>query len=671
MSKKSLILKKKSFLTLLGMLIFIIVCMVDLKAIYWAALDTHKVFSATNSIAFVLYFLLSFFAVLILLTYIFHLKQLEARLKSIQSQTWLKWLVAIPLCLFPVWFFSFSSWGQVFTSPALHFWCFTCIIILVSWLTSETFHTIFSFKSIFLSILLVGGIFLIVDKMKGVVDYPFSLYWSEGNRFWDYSLLFAKNKYVYPQNQPIFAFIDLGRQSLWGLPFLFGNVTIVVMRFWNVFLFTFVYVIFGYLVFKRKNTSIPLALFLGLWTFIFLNQGPIYTPLILSAMLVWVTGEAPLIISLLLVIVSSYYANLTRYTWSVAPAIWGVLLALFPSKSAAHKDIDNKINWFRVISIGTAGMFGGLILPMLIPLSTNGATQEFQGAIISSATSTLQSQQLIWSRLWPNETFAPGIFMGILLATLPLILLLMVFFKQTKFKMNMFQISAVSVSCVAFLAVGLIASIKIGGGSNLHNLDMLFINLLILAGIAWKHGGQEWLQDFSHHSLVVKILLTFAIIYPLYPTIVTAYPIVLPSHEDQINTLSFIQKTVNEAKKNGPVLFIDQRQLLTFGLIKDVPLVPEYEKKYLMDRAMSGDKSYFMKFYEDLRNHRFALIINEPSYLEYQSEEVSFGTENDIWIDWVVEPSLCYYRVLRSFKKPSVELLVPRIFPPDPTWNCP
>lgn len=669
MLEKRIHTKGKSIITLLGIAAFIAVCLADIKEIYWAVLDHSRFYSWNNSSAFVLYFILNFFALIILLSFIFLKKKAFANLKPIHPRSWLRWALSFLLCLFPVWFFSFSAWGLIFTSSVLHIWCFSSIVILVIFLTSESSQSLFTLETTIRSILLVGGVFLVGDRMKEVVNYPFSLSWSEGNRLWDYSLLFARSKYIYAADKPIFAFIDLGRQSLWGLPFLFKNVSIAFMRFWNVFLFTFTNILLGYLVFKRKTVLIPLAILLGLWTFLFLNQGPIYTPLILCAMLVWVAGGAPMLLSLVLLTIAGYYANLTRYTWSVAPAIWGVLLALFYIRNKG--DGRYHINWWRVIASGFAGLFGGLVLPLLAPLTTSGATQEFQGALITSAASTLQSQMLIWSRLWPNETFPPGIVLGILLATLPLILLLTAFIRQKKIKINRWQQLAIIGSCLAFLIVGLIASVKVGGGSNLHNLDMLFINLLLLSGIFWKRGGTKWLADFRHHTWLIKALLVFAVVYPLYPAFLTARPYDLPSLKEQKDTIAYLQKSVNEAKNIGEVLLIDQRQLLTFGYLKDVPLVPEYEKKYLMDRAMSGDASFFAKFYSDIKSKRFSLIINEPSFIEYQSEDYYFGTENDIWVEWVAKPLSCYYRPLKTYKNVKVEILIPRVFPPNPWWDCP
>jgi hypothetical protein len=653
---------KKSLVILLGIIVFISVCLLELKAIYWAGLDSARVFSWVNISAFGLFFLFCMLALLIVLTELLPGHAFLSWIKFLHTRGWMNRALQLALCFFPIWFFSFSAWGLVFRSPILHLWCFASMVIISNWLLIRNDRKLFSFRSTIQSILLVGTIFLIGDRFKEISDYPFSMYWSEGNRFWDYSLLFGKDRYLYPSNKPIFAYIDLGRQSLWGLPFIFKNIGISAMRAWNVLLFTATYILLGLLVF-RKKTSLPTTLLLGLWTFLFLNQGPIYTPLILCAMLVWVAGGAPLLISLILLTIAGYYANLTRYTWSIAPAIWGVLLALFYKDK--DKTVKTQIDWLRVVTSGMAGLFGGLILPIIAPLSTSGATQEFQGAIVSSAASTLQSQTLIWSRLLPNETYAPGIVLGILFAAIPLIILLAAFSRQTKLKINLWQQLATIGSCLAFLMVGLIASIKVGGGSNLHNLDMLFINFLFLAGIAWQSGGREWLLKFNPQKPVVYLSLLFMVIYPLFPTITSAYPFDPPSKNDQRNVLAFIQKSVSEAKNIGEVLFIDQRQLLTFGEVKGVALVPEYEKKFIMDRAMSGDEALFIKFYQDLQNHRFSLIINEPAYIEHQFEDASFGTENDVWVEWIAKPTLCYYRILQTYKNPSVELLIPRVMPPD------
>jgi hypothetical protein len=657
------------FVGLAALVLFLLLCLVELKAIYWGGLDKLTVFSPINTTVFILFFLICGLPLLAVLLMLFSPGWLSSLKSKVNVFGSVKWFLVILLGLYPVWLFSFSAWGFVFISPILRIWCFASIVFLMTSLLNNSSESNLSFRSFLTSLLLTGAIFLIGDKLKEVVNYPFSLYWSEGNRFWDYSLLFARNKYIYPSNQPIFAFIDLGRQSLWGLPFLLKNASITLLRLWNVFLFTVPYILLGIILIKNKNTPIKLALFFGFWAFLFLNQGPIYSPLILAAILVVIAIDLPLGWMILLMTAAGYYVNLTRYTWSFAPAIWGALLALF--RTEKEQSLVFHMDWSKCFFSLMAGLVGGFLLPMLLPLSNNGTTQEFQQSFVATAQTTLQNQTLIWSRLLPNPTYAPGIALGLLLVILPLIFTLLVFIRQSHFKLTIWQWVGVIGSSLVFLMVGLVASVKIGGGSNLHNLDMLLINLLLLSGLAWRFGGQKWLLNFEKHSLMIKSLLVFMVLYPLYPTFLTAVPLNLPSFNYQNNTLTIIQRSIDEAKINGEILFIDQRQLLTFGQVRDVTLVPEYEKKYLMNEAMSGNQTLFNQFYQDLRNHRFALIINEPIFINYQAEDAYFGSENDTWVKWVAQPLLCYYRPLQTLSKTGVEILIPRELRPDPSSNCP
>jgi len=108
------------------------------------------------------------------------------------------------------------------------------------------------------------------------------------------------------------------------------------------------------------------------------------------------------------------------------------------------------------------------------------------------------------------------------------------------------------------------------------------------------------------------------------------------------------------------VLFLDQRQLLTFGIIKDVQLVPDYEKKYVMDMAMAGNKLYFDEFYKDIEQKRFGLIISAPVNQAIKTEDDSFGEENNIWVEYVSKPLLKYYEPIYLDKKNNIQLLIPK-----------
>jgi len=134
----------------------------------------------------------------------------------------------------------------------------------------------------------------------------------------------------------------------------------------------------------------------------------------------------------------------------------------------------------------------------------------------------------------------------------------------------------------------------------------------------------------------------------------------LPPQGDVQRLLDNLRQQVENYKSQGEILFLDQRQLLTFGEIKGVPLVPDYEKKYLMDQAMAGNVAYFRSFYNDLSNKRFALIVSEPLFKSYDDSYDPFGEENNAWVKWVSEAVLCYYAPEKTYKEVRVQLLVPR-----------
>ena len=104
---------------------------------------------------------------------------------------------------------------------------------------------------------------------------------------------------------------------------------------------------------------------------------------------------------------------------------------------------------------------------------------------------------------------------------------------------------------------------------------------------------------------------------------------------------------------------MDQRQLLTFGMIKNAPLVGDYEKKYMMDEALKGDAAYFQTFYQDLAHKRFSLIVSEPLETFQQHNGEIFGDEGDDFVKWVSIPVLCYYQPIATFSEAGVQLLEP------------
>ena len=286
---------------------------------------------------------------------------------------------------------------------------------------------------------------------------------------------------------------------------------------------------------------------------------------------------------------------------------------------------------------------------------------------VEGISAVISRQDLLWSRLLPNPTYKPGILLALALATLPLIIFLLYLVRSRRWPLGWLRGGAILAVLALFLGVGLIVSVKIGGGSNLHNLDMFLIGLVFTSALAWAAGGISVISNLDKElgwlaSLLIVMVLIFA-----YTPLLSSQPLVLPPDDVVRQSLRGIQRRVERAKQSGEVLFIDQRQLLTFGNVQEVPLVPEYEKKYMMDQAMTGDEKYFAKFYDDLARARFALIVTEPLWDDPEEKGRGFGEENDAWVEWVSRPVLCYYKPVAFFREVRVQLLAPREQPK----NCP
>ena len=121
------------------------------------------------------------------------------------------------------------------------------------------------------------------------------------------------------------------------------------------------------------------------------------------------------------------------------------------------------------------------------------------GAAVTTVTSAGTDQPLLWYRLFPNATYGYGILIGLLIAVGPLIIILF-FLAANDWKLNLLQKLSILLPLSAFLVVGLIVSTKIGGGGDLHNMDMFLIALMFSAALAWKAGGAEWVAAIQNET---------------------------------------------------------------------------------------------------------------------------------------------------------------------------
>ena len=586
----------------------------------------------------------------------------------------LRWVGVVAAGGFTSWFFVFARWSEIFSGDYARLLVYLATALFMIFWATKSEDRFFDWQGVFSALVLFAGIFTITHIYQHTTNYPFPLYWSEGNRYWDYSVLYGRRLYIYPPDKEIPAYIDIGRQSLWGLPFLFGNISILQMRLWNATMFSIPYLLLGWIIFWPEKGKLGQWLLLGLWSLIFLNQGPIYTPLVLAAILVAGARRMPVIIGMLLVALAGYYGRGSRSTWMFAPAIWAGVIALVQSKTPPVIN-TNRRRWLWAAGMAAAGLLGGVFIPEILPqiiAAIKGLSIEASIISPQGISSYGGRQPLLWNRLWPNPTNPKGILLMLVEAILPLSMIIIVFAVNQRWRLNIWQKFAIIGSQLAFLVVGITISVKIGGGSNLHNVDMFLIGLLFVAGLAWDAGGKEWLSNPGTKKWWIKAILLLVIILPVFHTMMVVETMGYPEKHVVQGALNDVQSAVAEAKEDGDVLFIDHRQLLTFGHIKDVPLIAEYEKKRMMDEAMANNASYFEAFNRDLAAHRFSLIISELLSIKFQGDDYLYGNENDAWVRWVSIPVLCYYKEIITIPEVGLQLLIPRkTMLDDPNVDCP
>lgn len=606
----------------------------------------------------------------------------------------LRWVLSAIILIIPVWILQQTAWGLVIHGQYLRLLLWAVSAVLLGTLLTHSDEKPLNWLGLLSSLLLISGTAVFALSLSNVTSYPFSLGWSEGNRFWDYSILFGRDIYIYPEDKPITVLLDVGRQFIGGIPFLIPGVTIWQARLWVGLINAVPYFILGLVAFRFSRINRWLWILAAFWAMIFVIQGPIHPPLLWCAIFVAFAWGKPLWLAVPIILITSYFAEVSRYTWLFAPGMWAAMLEL--SGASLQEGRLARTSWTRAISVGAAGILGGYVAPFFLPAMVAGVMSLLgqpnagvvsslgNGVSLSGVGSQASSQALLWYRLFPNATYGYGILLGLFLAVAPLVAVLIYLSRTRRWVWNGWQKLAIIFPLLAFLVVGLIVSVKIGGGGDLHNMDMFIIGVLFAGAIAWQRSGAEWIAESGASPLWVRMALLFMVVFPAYqpmkflaPNEVAEedmvwvmtladipptgpLPELLPYNRDTNKALSDILSAVEAAAPNGEILFMDQRQLLTFGYITGISLVPEYDKKVLINQAMSADEAYFKTFYQDLASRRFSLIISNPLHERIQTEEDNFGEENNAWVEWVSAPVLCFYEPLDTLKKVRVQLLVPK-----------
>ena len=483
--------------------------------------------------------------------------------------------------------------------------------------------------------------------LPAVSTYPLSLGWSETSRYYNASLFFAPRIYGQPVPLPV---LHPSRYLMQSVPFLFGDLPLWTQRAWQVVLW--IGVTFGTsVVLARKarlESRLARTVLIGV-SYLFLMQGPVYYHLLPCALIVLAgASKARPWRTLLAVLLASAWAGISRVNWYPVPALVAITLYLLgqPIKSTRGR-ILSYLGWPIAYAVGGA----------LTALAASRAYAAISGNPVGEFASSFTSD-LLWYRLLPSATYPLGVLRAILLASVVPLLLIVLWSRNHPRALHPIRWAGLAGGLAVLFAGGLVVSAKIGGGGNLHNLDAYLVLLLILevhlifGSVATEEGEPSAVWRPSMAMLGAGVLIPVAFALASAPSWQAL------DFEAGRSTVTSITQAVRQASGDGQeVLFISERHLVAFEHL-GVPLIPDYEKVYLMEMAMAGNAAYLEAFEADLSAHRFGLIVTEPLNTRLLGSEYTFGEENDVWARHVATPLLRFYRT--GIDLGGVWLMVPR-----------
>jgi hypothetical protein len=250
------------------------------------------------------------------------LLRLEQRLVGVRK---LMALTLLFLALLGMYFLVYVAQPDRLTAPLPRLWLLwvatlLSMVILKVWLRIPSFAWAFV-----VSLMLWGSAFVVYSFVPQVNNFPFSLGWSEGSRFYNASMFFSEA--VYGQCLPL-PVLHPTRYAMQSLPFLFGNLPIWVHRLWQVLLWLGCTILGAWLLQRRFHLEATWQKFaLILLGGLFLFQGPVYYHLMVSSYLVLLgfSKQKPWR-TLLLVLLASIWAGLSRLNWYPVPGVLAALL---------------------------------------------------------------------------------------------------------------------------------------------------------------------------------------------------------------------------------------------------------------------------------------------------------------------------------------------------------
>jgi len=551
-----------------------------------------------------------------------------------------------------------------------------CLLVLPAWIASgalEPAQGILARLAVFWLLTLVGAAAIPFGRERGwtarwaasalaigtafetstllqISTDRFSLGWSEASRYYYASLFFAPRIYGEWFALPI---LHPTRYLLQAVPFAIPGTPIWFHRLWQAALWLGMtyggaWALARRIAWRHK----PLTLWVVLWLGLFFFQGAVYYHLMLAVILVLVGFDPSRPWrSLVIVVLASVWSGVSRVNWIPVPGMLAVALYALERKQPVGESFVGY--WGRPVVWSVGGAAAGFAAQAAYVAWSGNPASDF-GTAFSSA--------LLWYRLLPNPTFPLGVLPAISLAVLPLTLVAARALRRGDVQIRGWRLASLGVILAVLFIGGLIVSMKIGGGGDLHNFDA-FLVLLAVCGAYLLYDGRVVPVAASAEADSAGPWWQWVLVVGMPMVFVLNGGGPIPTHDpvQEAQVLSAIQEAADRAHSEGkPVLFLTERQLVTFGDVQAGPLQPDDEKVTLMEMAMARNQPYLARFHQAIRTQRYGLIVSEPLAVQHQGSSHAFGEENDAWSEEVAAPILCAYRPIYKSSNPPVELLVPK-----------
>ncbi len=579
------------------------------------------------------------------------------QLESIKFKAAWRWLAFIPLIAiaFVPPFAKLDIFGKTLPGffPLLWIFWWICFFQILLWKWSTDSSWAASFASV---VLIQAVAYQIYQNLHVITTDPFSIDYSETSRFYYASLLASQS--VYGMKVPLSPW-HATRYIMMAIPFLIHGLPLWAHRLWQVLLWLGITSLSSWLLVRRLHLgNKALALLVACWSFIYLLQGPVYYYLQVCVILIlWGVEMKRPWRSLLAVLVASFWAGISGVNWYPVPAALAAAIYLLEQPLSESKNVARFL--FKPVMWGVVGLasaFAGQAFYVFISGDTN--TSLFRSSLTSS---------LLWNRLLPSPAFPLGILPGVILISLPL--WLGIWFALRGQLNRLHPIRWILLCLILFvLFVGcLVVSVKIGGGADLHDMDSYEVLLQIIAAYFFANQVQPEAGEAKWGRMPWPVLVLAVLIPFIFPLDYVSPWVTYNSHRAQADIKKLQAVVAPAAAKGGKVLFISERQLIAFDYIHGVPLVPDDEIVELMEIAMSNNQPALAKFYADLHQHRFALIVSRKLNTGIKTD-AAFSEENNAWNQAIAAPILCEYQPILSLQSNNLQVYAPKT---EGTESCP